>query len=391
MTPEEHDLRRALAARGGSPSPAFRSRLSTALAQGRPATDIRRALAVVAAIVLSVGTIGLFALLRQSQHPRPLPAQASPVRGATPSPVPSPSASSTPIPLPTSAQFSAPTGTEVWALVANAVLFISTDQGNAWQQRALPPSPPNIEISFVSDREGWLSSAGSPETQCNGESVTLWQTTDGAKTWQQVSTSSWQQQSATGIGYRQCKSGLSFIDETHGFLTAWDSNHAPVIYRTADGGNTWAASAPLPDPPGFTTSPGGFTLRAGRVHRFGSVLLVDAYGQSANSGQLSEYVFRSTNGGATWTHLATLPNTAVHPAFVTASRWLALIIRGQSQETLDAGKTWHAYPSDYSQAAPVSPDIIFASTEVGYASVRGGLQRTVDGGLHWTPLRTPGT
>jgi len=126
------------------------------------------------------------------------------------------------------------------------------------------------------------------------------------------------------------------------------------------------------------------------VHQFGSVLLVDAYGQSVNSGQPAGYVFRYTDRGATWTYLATLPNPARQPAFVTASRWLDLVVHGQSQETLDAGKSWHAYPSDYEQAAPISPDVIFANTEVGYATIRGGLQRTIDGGLHWTPLRTPG-
>ena len=238
MTPDERDLRRALAARDCAPSPPFRSRLSAALTQGRPAIDIRPAVAVVAAIVLAGGTIGFFALLRQSQHPRPLPAYASPARGSSPPSVHSPSAASTPMPLPTTAQFSPTSGSVVWALVNNAVLFISSDQGNTWQQRALPPSSTKAEVSFVSDREGWLSNVGSPETQCHGEGVTLWHTTDGARTWQQVTTTSWQQQSTTGIGYGQCKSGLSFVDVTHGFLAAWDPNHAPVIYRTADGGKT---------------------------------------------------------------------------------------------------------------------------------------------------------
>jgi photosystem II stability/assembly factor-like uncharacterized protein len=60
-------------------------------------------------------------------------------------------------------------------------------------------------------------------------------------------------------------------------------------------------------------------------------------------------------------------------------------------ETTDAGKTWHPYPADYTQAAGVAPDVVFADPLVGYATVRGGITRTVDGGSHWTAIETPGT
>jgi hypothetical protein len=64
MTPDERELRRALNARSGEPTPAFRARLSTALAEGRPAGDGRQAIALVAAILLAVGTVAVFLLLR---------------------------------------------------------------------------------------------------------------------------------------------------------------------------------------------------------------------------------------------------------------------------------------------------------------------------------------
>jgi len=35
--------------------------------------------------------------------------------------------------------------------------------------------------------------------------------------------------------------------------------------------------------------------------------------------------------------------------------------------------------------------VVFGDDSVGYATVRGGQQRTIDGGTRWTPLRTPGT
>jgi photosystem II stability/assembly factor-like uncharacterized protein len=77
--------------------------------------------------------------------------------------------------------------------------------------------------------------------------------------------------------------------------------------------------------------------------------------------------------------------------FVSASRWLELIVPGESVETTDAGRTWRAYPSDYSQAAPVAPQIVFGYSLVGYATVRGSIQHTIDGGVHWTSINTPGT
>jgi glycosyltransferase involved in cell wall biosynthesis len=65
-----------------------------------------------------------------------------------------------------------------------------------------------------------------------------------------VASVDWQHQVLGGIGYGQWKEGLSFVDAMHGFLGAWDPNHRPTIYATADGGFTWASST-LPDPPGI--------------------------------------------------------------------------------------------------------------------------------------------
>jgi photosystem II stability/assembly factor-like uncharacterized protein len=389
MTPEERELRRALNARSGEPTPAFRARLSTALAEGRPAGDGRQAIALMAAILLAVGTVAVFLLLRHgpglvpAQRPPTLlppstPSQApvlspSPAASAGPAVTAPPTILASPIPLPTIAEFDAPSSSVVWAFVGGLELFRSTDRGETWQQRPLPSDPgPKAGVSFVDDAQGWLLSRGSPATQCQAEVATIWHTIDAGATWQRMDTQ--------GIAEGQCKSGLSFVDPTHGFLVASDPNQPPVIYRTADGGRTWAASRPVPDPPGFTSQPGGFTLTAGRMRSFGSTLLVP----------VGSYVFRSTDGGASWSYLASASGSTGSIAFVTATRWLSLIVPGQSEETLDAGATWHAYASDYDQAAPVAPDVVFGDSAVGYATVRGGLQRTLDGGLHWSSLRTPG-
>ncbi len=103
-------------------------------------------------------------------------------------------------------------------------------------------------------------------------------------------------------------------------------------------------------------------------------------------------MYGSTDGGATWVYLAKAPEPAVAVAFVTAARWLHISnARGASKETTDAGGSWHPYSSDYANAAPITAEFVFGDDRVGYATVRGGIQRTTDGGLHWTGLKTPGT
>jgi len=284
--------------------------------------------------------------------------------------------------FPTTVQLSTPSGDVVWALVGANLLFRSIDRGETWLERPLPPSAPNLEQAFVSEREGFISSAGSRATQCLFQSIQIWRTADGG--------SSYERLPATGIAEGQCKAGLSFVDAQHGFISAWSQSSAPVVYRTSDGGQSWAPSRPLPDPPGFTTQPSASSLQVGPgpIRAFGSTLLLQAVG-NVLSGE-RHFIFRSVDGGATWSYLAAVPIPAP-VAFVTATRWIQVRLQGLSQETTDAGATWHAFAADYGQASPYAPVVIFPDPEVGYATnSRGGFQRTVDGGLHWRSLKTPG-
>ena len=376
MTPDERELRRALDARSGAPSPDFGARLGKALSAGQQHTNLMPAVAAFVVAVLTVATVGVLVYTRNSRPPSHVgPASAS----RTTSPAPSP-----PGPYyPTTTQLSAPSHDVVWAFVAGTFLYVSTDRGDTWAQRTLPAVGGGgpLEVSFVDANQGWLSVPGIPETQCNAAGIAIWHTSDGARTWERLTT--------TGIADRQCKQGLSFTDARHGFISGWDDNNPPVVYRTADGGLTWKASAPIPDPPGFKTSGGGDALRVHQVWGSGGAYLMTAYGTQPTGGRA--YVFRSGDGGATWTYAADVPNPAVSVAFITASRWLQVGAPGQSVETTDGGKSWHAYASDYSQAAPIAPEVVFGDAMVGYATVRGAIQRTVDGGLHWTPIQAPGT
>ena len=305
-------------------------------------------------------------------------ATASPTSVPTATPTQSPAA--TPISLPTTAQVAAAGNGVVWMLVGAERLFLSTDRADTWQERGLPRAPfANSEIAFISDREGWLMTTSSPATQCQEQTVTLYHTTDGAQTWQKLA--------PTGIADRDCKGAITFVDATHGYFTTSSPNSAPSVYRTADGGQTWRASSPLADPPGFTSGPAGFELRAGPVADFGATSFLSAAG--VMNGVQKQFVYRSTDRGATWTYASpTLQSPTV--VFLTPLRWLQIVPR-DSRITNDAGATWPFFASDYQQAAPVDPQIAFGDANVGYATVRGSIQRTLDGGAHWGAIKTPGT
>lgn len=345
------------------------------------AVTIAAAIAIVVALVVATSGILTSApapspTLALAPTP-PVTVQATPT--ATPQTV---SPSRSPIQMPTFVQMSAPSTNVVWALVGGQALFRSTDRGDNWQERPLPSGSTNANISFVNDREGWVASAGEGAPGCKQQSLRLWHTADGGATYDGGTAPS-------GFDAGQCKEGLAFVDAQRGFISAWAPSTSPVIYRTNDGGRTWAASRPLPDPPGFSAQASNSVMHVGPVRAFGSTLLVAATGQTTTGGSL--YIFRSTDAGATWTYAASAPLPS-SLAFVTAARWIEVRSSPQgSRETNDAGATWHLFTTDYQTAAPVPPGVIFADPDVGYATVRGGLDRTVDGGTHWLRLRTPGT
>lgn len=330
-----------------------------------------------------------------SRAPSPTVAVASPSATApSATSTPAPTALRTPIPLPNTAQLDAPSTSVVWVLVGdlNGRLFRSADRGDTWRESALPPVAP-VVYSFTDDREGWAMVptggccvAPPRGSQC-GAPVTLSHTTDGGTTWQEIV--------PTGLAPPgPCKSTIRFADAQRGFIAAYDPSGSPVVYRSADGGRSWTASSRLPDPPGFATRAAqGPILRVGRIGTFGATVLLTAFPSDPGTGTISgtNYVYRSTDGGATWTYATTAPNSTQDVAFVTTARWLQISSPGDSKETTDGGLTWHAFATEYQQAAPIAATVTFGDAQVGYATVRGQIMRTVDGGVHWILIRTPGT
>lgn len=371
MTPEENELRRALEARSGAPSAEFRSRLTQSLGTRPAPTNLTPAIAFVVAVALTVTSVGVLVAARHLG--RSTGTAASGARVGTPSPSTKTGSNF---------QLSVTSGGVLWALYDPDRLYRSTDQGNTWTPQGTPsPSGSPSAVSFIDDREGWWLAPGAAASQCQVQGVALWHTTNAGATWQQLP--------ATGIGQSQCKNGVWFFDPKHGFLAAWDPNNQPTVYYTSDGGNTWRGRT-LQDPAYFKSSAGGFTLQVDWIEQFGGTAYLEAFGaqDDPNLPHDNQFILRSTDGGASWTYVTKIPSRAV--VMVTESRWLDFTTPGQTMESTNGGQQFHQYSSDFSTQVLSSTRFVFADQDVGYAAGPGQLQRTADGGAHWSPSTTPG-
>ena len=284
--------------------------------------------------------------------------------------------------MPTTALISAPSADVVWVLVGGQALFFSSDQGSNFRRASLPGQIPIESMTFVDEHTGWILSAASPATQCQSQSIALWQTVDGGSTWRQLA--------IHGIDERQCKQSVTFVDSTHGYIAAWDDNHAPAVYATADGGMTWRGTS-IPDGPLFVTANGGFTLHVDWIKRFGSILYLQASGaQNDPTWSDRAFIYTSVDDGATWNWKQKLFPLS-HTVMLTEQRWIQY--QPDIEETVNGGQQFHPYATDMVLLSPSvdGTEVVFADATIGYATGRGQIERSLDGGAHWTMIATPGT
>lgn len=146
---------------------------------------------------------------------------------------------------------------------------------------------------------------------------------------------------------------------------------AGLVHRTIDGGSSWSAfpSAP-PD------------LAATGLH-FATPLA----GWVVGHGFAGAALFRTADGGATWTPVSDFQGSYVAVDFVGASGWAAGI-QGTIWRTTDGGATWTELGLPGGPATIHDLDFLDAST--GYAVGGGGYAaRSQDGGVTWQILPTP--
>lgn len=288
----------------------------------------------------------------------------------------------------------------------------------------LPESPQNgqkqDDVFFLDANRGW---------SVNG-SGRIYHTTDGGESW----ALQWQRNGS----YFRC---VGFIDSLHGFVGNIGTNYFPGVtdvmplYRTSDGGQTWAAVPPTqiqgPMPTGLCaiqvidnqhvvaagrvggpatlirSSDGGATWQSTSLAS-SIQMITDVYFSSPDTG----YVFGGTNanvqfsrakiirtvdGGQTWTTVYTGERTfelCWKASFVGSVAYATLLNYAPNYperylaKTTNGGQSWQELP--FGANGNKAFGVGFVNELVGWVGTDLGGYATTDGGLNWTPQNLGG-
>lgn len=239
-------------------------------------------------------------------------------------------------------------------------------QLNAFAQKSWYPIPgapaeTRIEdISFISDSTGFLEA-----------NDTIYKTVDAGSTW-----------TVSGTFFPGYVRSIEFINDTLGFIgTLLQAPTAAGIYRTQDGGQTWASlQSLLPNPPAWGI--------CGIAHYHQSIVAVGSVMTESN-------VYYSHDAGNTWSqvNLSAFANALIDVFMLDSLTWL---VSGKSNtasfqkatilRTDDGGQTWTRVALA-GNGNTYCWKIFMQNNGTGYGSIEDftgvSFFRTLDNGLTW--------
>ena len=264
----------------------------------------------------------------------------------------------------------------------NGLLYRTADGGLNWTISSTPFS--GGDLSFIDLNNGWmLADLG---VGAGSNAVAVFQTKDGGATWTQAYTND---PNLPGAGDSLPLGGIKSDLVPLYLQTAWVTgvtyaSGTVYLYRTDDGGHTWA-QVTLPLPSGAENSELG--IDKDQMQFFSTK---DGFLVVRMSGEQNQTAVYTTNdGGNTWTLTPTLIPNAGASNFLSAQE--AIIYNGkQFYITRDAARTWTI----------VSPNVVFGDSFAGmdFVNLNVGwvitadpnnhrsLNRTNDGGATWSPV-----
>ena len=259
-------------------------------------------------------------------------------------------------------------------------LYRTTDGGITWTSIDVPFSSGHIK--FVDAKSGWvLADLG---VGAGSNAVVVYQTSDGGETWVMKSINDPNHPDASDslpLG------GLKFGITPLNMQTAWIfgvvyAPGTPYVYRTDDGGASWAQIS-LPLPPGGENAELAME-QLGIMSPDNTFLIMHVTGETFDLA-----VFTSTDAGKTWSLTPTLIPGSGSADFLSAEE-MVVYNGNQFYVTRDAARTWSIIPPDVLFGESFA-GMDFVNTSTGWVVTQDpanhrSLYRTSDGGATWIPV-----
>jgi len=262
-------------------------------------------------------------------------------------------------------------------------LYRTTDGGVSWLESSFPAGSGG-SFSFVDPETGFYLAA--LDAGAGSEWVAVESTTDGGATWNTVFTHTPGAAENPGdLPAGGMKSGISFRDATHGWVTGnIPMDNYIYLYYSTDGGSQWTLQSPeIPSDLGTVfagTFPPVFFGQDG-------IMPVSMVANATNL-----VIYKSKDGGASWTPSpAFVANAgrgeltdfvAPNDGFVWAN--------GRFAVTHDGAQSWNTVTPSVAFGDNFG-SMDFVNTSTGWvltmdANSHTTLYKTVDGGRNWTTL-----
>ncbi len=259
--------------------------------------------------------------------------------------------------------------------------YRTIDGGIHWNKIDVPFS--DARVSFLDSNNGWaLADLG---IGAGSNAVAVYQTTDGGATWIQKFINDPNHANASeSLPLGGLKYGLVPLN----MQTAWIfgviyAPGTPYLFRTDDGGATWS-SVNLPLPTGSENADVGieqmFVASVDIMY-----LKLRAFSDTSNL-----VIYVSSDAGNTWSLTPTLIPGGGDADFLPDGEMI-VYNREQFYVTRDAAKTWSILPPDIKFGDSFSR-MDFVNADTGYVISQDpttnhrSLYRTEDGGITWFPI-----
>ncbi|MFA6599212.1 MAG: YCF48-related protein [Ignavibacteriaceae bacterium] len=273
-------------------------------------------------------------------------------------------------------------------IVGGYSIFKTVDGGNTWQVQRLGINRYMNTIFFVDENNGYVA----------GDNGELYKTTDGGTNWIKQSlgtgigainsiyflnaTTGWISgefyiaRTTDGSTWTKCGTfygkhyNIHFVDANNGFSVG----QYGTCFKSIDGGVTWTKIT-------FPSTSTSLYCACFKDANTGIVV-----GGSLGSNRTTGYIYRTTNGGTSWTQIsAGLFEQLNAVNFIDANTGIAVGELGRIMKTTDGGLNWSSISSGFTSHIN---SFHFIDANSGYivggqGDYDGVIHKTTDGGTSW--------